>query len=304
MGVLLQAWRSGSMRAASDLLDVAPSSISRQIAQLEREIGATLIEHGSRQLRLTEAGYAVIEYYRARQTGVESLAAQLQDLAAARTGNVQMVLGEGFLGPALDDTLDDFMLAYPGLKLSVRVTDTTRMIKLLLDDAVHFGVGFHPTSHPQVVSLYRAPVPLMAIIQASHPMAKRDSIELTELCDQPLALMESSFRIRQMLDEAAADIGRIIAPVFTSNSIAMLIRMARVGHGMTVLPEFSAKAPLSQGEVRAIPLLTPRLQSVYVHILARRNRQMPHHIEDLAVRLRKGLLPSALAPGIDDTTPS
>lgn len=45
---LYQAWRSGSMRAASEILEMAPSSISRQIARLEHEVGSTLIEHGRR----------------------------------------------------------------------------------------------------------------------------------------------------------------------------------------------------------------------------------------------------------------
>lgn len=296
IGFLYQAWRSGSMRAASDVLNVAPSSISRQIAQLEREIGAPLIEHGLRELRLTEAGKAVIEYYRARQAGVETLETQLHDLASSRRGHVQIALGEGFLGPALDDTLEGFISAYPGLTLSVRVTDTTRMIQLLLDDEVHFGVGFHPASDPHIISRYRAPVPLMAIMQTGHTLATQGAIDLEELCAQPLALMESSFRIRQMLDEAAADVARITAPVFTSNSIAMLIRMASAGHAMTVLPEFSAKAAVASGQVRAVPINAPRLQAVYVHILARRNRLMPDHLNDLATRLRKGLLSSALAP--------
>lgn len=295
IGFLFQAWRSGSMRAASEVLDVAPSSISRQIAQLEREIGAPLIEHGLRELRLTEAGAAVIEYYRARQAGVETLEAQLHDLASARRGHVQIALGEGFLGPALDETMDGFISAHPGLTISVRVTDTTRMIRLLLEDEVHFGFGFHPASDPQIVSRYRAPVPLMAIMQRGHPLATLDTLELDQLCAQRLALMETSFRIRQMLDEAAADIGRIIAPVFTSNSIAMLIRMASAGHAVTVLPEFSAEAAVTAGQVVAVPINAPRLQAVYVHMLARRNRRMPDHLNDLATRLRKGLFPSALA---------
>ena len=46
----------GSMRAASEKLDVAVSSISRQIAQLEADIGLPLIERGRRSIKLTEAG--------------------------------------------------------------------------------------------------------------------------------------------------------------------------------------------------------------------------------------------------------
>ena len=121
------------MRAASDVMDMAPSSISRQIAQLEREIGARLIEHGRRDVRLTDAGRAVIDYYRAREVSLEALRGQLMDLSLARSGHLQMALGEGFLGEALYDTLDGFMDDFPGFTISVNLTDTTQMVRQILE---------------------------------------------------------------------------------------------------------------------------------------------------------------------------
>ncbi|NKC52356.1 LysR family transcriptional regulator [Ochrobactrum cytisi] len=115
---LFQAWRSGSMRAAADVLEVAPSSISRQIAQLEREVGNRLIEHGQREIRLTEAGQAVIEYYRTRQACVEALRGQLLDISTARSGQMQLALGEGFLGKRFTTRL--MALWMPGRDLNCR----------------------------------------------------------------------------------------------------------------------------------------------------------------------------------------
>lgn len=292
---LYEAWRSGSMRAAADLLEIAPSSVSRQIAQLETEIGSPLIEHGRREIRLTDAGHAVIDYYRARQTGLELLEGQILEISTARTGHVEIAIGEGFLGPALYDTLDDFMNDYSGINLTVSITDTTKMMRLLLEDEVHFGVGFHPVSHPQIVSRYRATVPLMAIMNTEHSLAQRRSMTMEELCAEPLALMGPNFRIRQMIDEAAINSGLMISPVVTSNSIALLARMALANRAITVLPAFSVSAELASGQLSAVSLQAPQLQSVYVHLLARRNRRFPAHLSELADQIRKRLLPSALS---------
>lgn len=292
---LYEAWRSGSMRAAADFLEIAPSSVSRQIAQLETEIGTPLIEHGRREISLTDAGHAVIDYYRARQTGLELLEGQLLEISTARTGHVEIAIGEGFLGPALYDTLDHFMDDYSGINLTVSVTDTTSMMRLLLEDEVHFGVGFHPVSHPQIVSRYRATVPLMAIMNTENSLAQRRSMTMQELCAEPLALMGSNFRIRQMIDEAAINNGLLISPVVTSNSIALLARMALADRAITVLPAFSVSAELACGQLSAVSIQAPQLQSVYVHLLARRNRRFPAHLSELADQIRKRLLPSALS---------
>lgn len=291
---LYQAWRSGSMRAASEVLEMAPSSVSRQIAQLEREIGTALIEHGRRDILLTDAGHAVIDYFRTRQTSIEVLRGQLLDLSAARTGNVQIALGEGFLGEALYGTLDEFMDDYPAFTLSVSVTDTTEMVRLLLEDEVHFGLGFHPLSYPQIVSRFRAAVPLKAIMHAEHPLAGRSSISVADLCGEPLALMGQKFRMRQMIDLAATDSGQLVAPVLTSNSIALLIRTACARRAMTVLPEFSVRSELSSGQLVAVRVGSPHLQSVYVHLITRRNRQFSPQLTLLAERMRKRLAPAAL----------
>ena len=300
---LYQAWRSGSMRAASEILEMAPSSISRQIARLEHEVGSTLIEHGRREILLTDAGHAIIEYYRTRQTSLEVLNAHLLDLSAARTGQVKFAIGEGFLGEALYGTLDGFMDDYPGFTLSVSVTDTTEMVRLLLEDEVHFGLGFHPQSHPQIVSRFRAAVPLKAIMHAAHPLALRSSISIAELCAEPLALMGPMFRIRQMIDLAATDSGHLVAPVLTSNSIPLLIRSACVGRAVTVLPEFSARSELSSGQLVAVRIVSPQMQSVYVHLITRRNRLLSAPMTALAEQIRKRMTPAALYSPTGDARP-
>ena len=300
---LYQAWRSGSMRAASEILEMAPSSISRQIARLEHEVGSTLIEHGRREILLTDAGHAIIEYYRSRQTSLEVLNAHLLDLSAARTGQVKFAIGEGFLGEALYGTLDGFMDDYPGFTLSVSVTDTTEMVRLLLEDEVHFGLGFHPQSHPQIVSRFRAAVPLKAIMHAAHPLALRSSISIAELCAEPLALMGPMFRIRQMIDLAATDSGHLVAPVLTSNSIPLLIRSACVGRAVTVLPEFSARSELSSGQLVAVRIVSPQMQSVYVHLITRRNRLLSAPLTALAEQIRKRMTPAALYSPTGDARP-
>lgn len=59
-----EAVRCGTIRAAADSLNVAPSAVSRQIGLLETELDVTLIERHARGVKPTEAGEHVIEYFR------------------------------------------------------------------------------------------------------------------------------------------------------------------------------------------------------------------------------------------------
>src|SRR3546814_280979 len=85
----------GSMRLASDKIGVAVSSISRQIAQLEAEMGIALIERGRRSIRLTEAGKLAYDYHKNQLADREALMNQLQELREVKTGRIDLAVGEG-----------------------------------------------------------------------------------------------------------------------------------------------------------------------------------------------------------------
>ncbi len=103
---LYEAAKLGSMRAAADSLGVAVSSVSRQIAQLEEDLGAALIEHGRRNIKLTETGELLIAHYSDQLRLNEAFEAKLADIKGLRTGRIQLAIGEGFVGP--------FAVRYPG----------------------------------------------------------------------------------------------------------------------------------------------------------------------------------------------
>lgn len=123
---------------------------------------------------------------------------------------------------------------------------------------------------------------------------------MTELSAEPLALMGQSFRIRQMIDQAATDGGQSMTPVLISNSTALLVRTACARRAVTVLPEFSVRSELSSGRLVALPIEAPQLHSVYVHLIARRDRQFSPQLMLLAERMRKRLVPAALHAAMDD----
>ena len=72
-----EAATAGSMRLASEKVGVAVSSISRQIAQLEQNMGVALIERGRRSIRLTEAGEHTFEFYKNQRADREALMLKL-----------------------------------------------------------------------------------------------------------------------------------------------------------------------------------------------------------------------------------
>lgn len=270
--ILREAFTAGSMRAAAERLDIAPSSVSRQIALLEAEIGSDLIEHGRRDIRLTEAGRRVIEYFHEIEARRLRLVEDLSDLAGNLTGQVRIAVGEGFLGAALNEAIDVFRSRYPNVALSVRVTDTLEIMRLVADDELHFGLVFHPQDDLKLVSRFSMRVPLRLVLAPDHLLAGAEALSLHQIADQPLALTESRYRIRQVIDQAAHEARVGLRCTIETNSIALLLQAARSGQAMTILPAFSAAADVASGRLAIVPLSDPALQPLYVHVVTRAKR--------------------------------
>jgi DNA-binding transcriptional LysR family regulator len=284
---LYEAAKLGSMRAAADQLGVAVSSVSRQISQLEAEVGMVLIEHGRRNVKLTEAGQLLIEYYSEQLTQREAFEGRLADLKGLRTGRIQLAIGEGFLGAPLSRLISRFITKYQGLLVDVRVTASSNEVaRLVVEDEVHLGLAFQASDDPRIRVLSSVRQPLCAIMQASHPLARRGSLTLAELAAQPMCLPESSFRTRQLLKVAEVTERVSLPPRVTANSLVLLKSLVSSGELLTLLPMLAVSEELERNEFVAVPINSTSLRDTSVHLISRLGR----HLTPAPLRLMNALM--------------
>src|ERR1700755_1004747 len=81
----------GTIHGAARALDYTPSAISQQLAVLEREAGAKLLERTGRNVRLTESGRVLVRHAATLLDGVEAAAAELATICGGRPAGVVRV---------------------------------------------------------------------------------------------------------------------------------------------------------------------------------------------------------------------
>lgn len=305
---LYEAARLGTMRAAAQLLTVSPSSISRQITQLEAEIGAAVFEHGSRKIRLTEVGQLLVDYYKAQMSQREVFEARLSDLKRLRRGRISLAVGEGFVGTALSGLLARFVGRHSGLQVDVRVLAASNDVaRLVVEDEAHLGLVFDACSDPRVRVVGAVSLPLCAIMVPSHPLAHRSSVTLFELSQHALCLPEDSLRTRQLLKQMESAQRITLQPSVTCNSIALLKSLLRSGELCTLLPPLGVADELARDELSVVPVEGVTLHETAAQVITRLGRQLlpaplslvpvlKGYLEDSAVRL--GSIPQRHQPAI------
>jgi DNA-binding transcriptional LysR family regulator len=268
-----EAVRLGSVRAAADFLDVAPSAVSRQIAQLEHELSAPLLERHRRGVKPTEAGDRVLGYYRQRLSQQEVLLESLQALRGLQSGAVVLAIGEGFID-GLAGPLTEFSTLYPKVELQVNVCGTNEVIRQVVEDEAHLGLVFNPPADPKIRSHAHQKQPVCVMVSPDHPLALHEGpIPLKGLDGYRLGLLGVSYGIRQILTQAEQQSGVSLMPTLTCNTFAMLKRFAMKG-GVTLLPTFVVVDELESGKLVALPLESPVFSESQVHIISRLGRQL------------------------------
>jgi DNA-binding transcriptional LysR family regulator len=264
----------GSMRAASDKLGVAVSSISRQIAQLEHQFGILLFERNRRTIKLTEAGLLVFEYHRNSNAKRDMLTEQIAALRGSRSGKVSIAVGEGFLSSVFLGVVDAFQATHPEVEIVITVEPTTDAVRHVIDDEVHFAFVLQCPPEPKIRLRATVAQPLLVVCSPDHPLASLESVTLKELAQHELALPPPVTRIRQLL--AAAEVKRDIwlAPRITSSSIYSLRILAKAGRLATILPEVSILAELAEGSLTAVRIAEPELETAEMSIISRVGRQL------------------------------
>ncbi|OED17581.1 LysR family transcriptional regulator [Burkholderia sp. A2] len=269
-----EAVRCGTIRAAADWLDVAPSAVSRQIGLLEKELDATLVERHARGVTPTEAGHYVIEYFREQLAHRDDLISRLQELRGLKTGQVSLVLGEGFVSDLLAGPMQQFCRQFPGIHVNLDVGSTNDVIRKISNDEGEIGLVYNPPAEPKLVSRASKRQPMMAIVGPDFPRRSHKVLTVQQLATYPLAATHPSYGTRQMM-EAVEYAERVrLTPVVTTNSFAILKEFVKSGLGVAVMPAFAVTAELQARELFAIDIAHPILENAEAHMVTRVGRKL------------------------------
>ncbi|AOJ26995.1 MULTISPECIES: LysR family transcriptional regulator [Burkholderia] len=269
-----EAVRCGTIRAAADWLDVAPSAVSRQIGLLEKELDATLVERHARGVTPTEAGRCVIEYFREQLAHRDDLLSRLQELRGLKTGEVSLVLGEGFVSDLLAGPMQQFCRQFPGIRVNLDVGSTNDVIRKISNDEGEIGLVYNPPAEPKLVSRASKRQPMMAIVGPDFPRRTHKVLTVQQLATYPLAATHPSYGTRQMM-EAVEYAERVrLGPVVTTNSFAILKEFVKSGLGISVMPAFAVAAELQAKELFAIEIAHPILENAEAHMVTRVGRKL------------------------------
>jgi DNA-binding transcriptional LysR family regulator len=288
--------RLGSIRKAADRLHVAPSAVSRQIAQLEHEVDAVLFERSRSGVRLTAAGEVLARHSHRVFRDIDRARAGIDDLRGLRRGEVSLWVIEGFVRGLLPSILAEFQTRYPAVAFKVQTASTDRIIEALLEDEADIGITFNASRRAEIETIAEFPEPISCLVTPDHKYADRKQLTLEEICREPLALPDHSFGLRQSFERTVTKHKLNPKILLTTNSLELTNTMAATGQFIAFKPALAVVSALEAGHLRAIPVADEDLASARSSISVHRDRPLSHAAQEFLKLLTSAIRASKERP--------
>ena len=249
---------------AANSLNIAQSSLSQQIKQLEDELGTQLFIRDRHSFQLTEAGEEMLPFALRTIHAAEACADRIRDLRKMLTGTLNIGVTHSF-SPILTETVISFIKMYPKIKVNIVYKQMNELMELLSNHELDFVLAFKPIQPlPNVESHILFQNTLSAIVGNNHPLASKDKVSIAELEKYVLALPSKGLQARNAFDHIVSDYDKFKI-CLELNDVNTLLKLVRQTNLVTVLAEDSI---YDTCDVKAVPINVPDNQmSGCVHIL-------------------------------------
>jgi LysR family transcriptional regulator, nitrogen assimilation regulatory protein len=227
----------GTVSKAALRLRIAQPALSRQIIDLERELGLRLFDRVGRRLLLTGEGEQMIAGCRVLLNSAGAVQEQAQLLRHGDRGVLKVAGSPQHIESVLAQFLPRYAKRYPNVEVRINEGTGSEILSLLERGEIHLGQNLlHAVKldERRFGSLSLGSVELLAACSSSTQLGR--SIEIARLDEFPLLLLDSGFGFRRAFD-AASRMARLKPTiVFESRNPHTLLALAEAGHGVAIVP--------------------------------------------------------------------
>jgi DNA-binding transcriptional LysR family regulator len=247
---LREVARCGTMAAAAQALFLTPSAVSQQIAQLEEETDVALTERRGRGVRLTPAGEALVAHTERIMVVLDEARSELAQLKREIAGELRVAAFPSIASAVMPDTVKALRAVFPRLLLVLEEMEPLDGLAALgswrADVAVIDDLSVQLGKNPENFGLVPlAEDALHVLLPASHDLAKRASLTISDLRHQDWALDSTSSAFGDFITNLCRRSGFEPRLNARCKGFEMVAAMVASGASVSVVPGLRLVRPIA-----------------------------------------------------------
>jgi LysR family nitrogen assimilation transcriptional regulator len=229
----------GTVSEAAKHLRTAQPALSRQILDLEQELGLKLFDRVGRRLLLTSEGAQLLSEYRGLLNHATAVGERAQLLRRGDSGVLKVAASPQHIESVLSQFLHRYAQRFPNVEVKLTEATGREILEMLERGEIHLGQNLLSAIEPDDPRFAGQPLEAVELLAACAPplaLGRAGTIEIRQLSAYPLLLLDPGFMVRRTFD-AACRLASLNPNIrLESRTPHTLLALAEAGHGVAIIP--------------------------------------------------------------------
>lgn len=260
---------------AANALHVAQSAVSRQIFNLEAELGVSLFIREGRNVRLTPIGKIFLEHMIEAMQVIDSAKREVEEFLDPERGTVRIGFPSSMASYTLPTAISSFRELYPDVKFKLNQGSYRYLIDAVVKGEIDMALlGPVPEGERNIKGEVLFLEDIVALLPVDHPLAAEPFINLQQLKEDSFVLFPEKFVLREIVVEACRELGFEPKVSFEGEDIDAIKGLVSAGLGVTLIPEITLSDQLPGFTVK-IPIKEPHFARTVGVIIPQDRKLLP-----------------------------
>lgn len=250
---------TGSITRAAARSHIVGSAISKRIAQLEAQLGTSLLVRRRHGVEPTGAGAAVLEHARTMLLAAEHLERDVAGFAAGVRGQVRVLATVSAVAESLADDIAAFLHQpeHADIRVDVEERVSAAVVRGIREGVASVGICWDAADLQDLQSCAYRHDHLAVVVPSEHPLAQRGEVSFVESLAWEHVGLPVNSAVEIMLMRAAADRGRRLNFRMIVTSFEAAMRIVRARLAISIVPMEAVTAYVDAYGLRMLPLTDP-----------------------------------------------
>ena len=292
------ARRGYNLTEVANALFTSQPGVSRQIRELEEELGIDIFERSGKRLTgLTDPGKEVLHIVERLLLEAENLQRAGETYSGKTTGTLSIAATHTQTRYVLPRAVQHFRTAFPDVRIALQQSAPEHIAEWVLSGKADIGIATEGLSRFEgLVSFPCYEWHHVIVVPNDHPLLKAKSVTLELLADHPLITYDVGFTGRSHIDEAFSTQGLAPDIVLTAMDSDVIQQYVSLGLGVGIVASIAVDyLPANLHAISADHLFAPNVTRVAVRRGAFMREYAIDFIQQLAPKLKLGELAEAVS---------
>jgi LysR family cys regulon transcriptional activator len=295
------ARRGYNLTEVANVLFTSQPGVSRQIRELEDELGVEIFErNGKRLTGLTEPGKGILQIVERLLLEAENLRQASQEYTGEQSGTLSVATTHTQARYALPKVVQSFRNAFPDVRIALQQSSPEHIAEWVISGKADIGIATEGLSQfDELVSFPCYSWNHMIVVPEGHPLADKPHVSLDDLAQHPLITYDVGFTGRGHIDDAFNKAGVSTDIVLTAMDSDVIQQYVSLGLGVGIVASMAVESGRHTGlrAIDAAHLFAPNVTRLAVRRGAYLRSYTYEFILRFAPELKRGDVENALNPG-------